>query len=161
MSKINFPMEQEQLVKLVSKYNAIHGTDYKVASKRVLDEAVDITVEDRVEGVRQMISDCALIALHDAFGFAEKRVVRYMEAFEARWAWMIQMAGEDYNSVQVPNEKRKQWYLYSPKSEFKTTVPVLLNTQKHVDAELRAICGKHFVPWADRYDDEDYREDNA
>lgn len=147
------------LAAMVHQFNSINGTNLRLVDKAAEDSIIDEQVDQRLDVLRQMMADCSQLALHDEFGMAAERLHRFMVAAGDRWDWMIRLAEADYKSVQVPNEKRKEWYLYSKKSDFKTTVPILLNTQKKVDGELRAICGQWFIPWADRYGDEDYREE--
>jgi len=126
---------------------------------------INTNVSQRVNAARQMVCDACLLALHDVFGFAEKRLKRFLDRFTERWAWIVTTTLDDYYSVELPKgeDKHRDDFLLNGRKDYYDTekgefreftydLPLVMAAQKKVDTELQQICGAHFVPWAVRYE---------
>jgi hypothetical protein len=76
----------------------------------------------------QRVADCAVIALHDQFGFGPERNKKFMEALSG-------VLGEMADIV-IADEKCDKELVYS---------------QTKFDNAVKEALGEHFVPWNERY----------
>lgn len=76
----------------------------------------------------QRVADCAVITLHNEFGFGAERNKRFMEQLNATLAEMADMVEED--------DKTDKELIYS---------------RAKLDAAVKEAMGEHFVKWEERY----------
>lgn len=84
---------------------------------------------DNINVNTQMCMDIALIALNEEFGFSAERLKRFAEKFGEIFT--------DYNNAVNTDWDSDHDLEYS---------------QELLDRRLKAICGKYFVPYMERYE---------
>lgn len=80
---------------------------------------------DRTMFLTQMCKDAALIAANEALGMGEGRCMAFSKAFDRVFNEIVHICMEDTSDIEY--------------------------TKDVIDRQLKAICGKHFSPWEDRY----------
>ena len=76
----------------------------------------------------QYCLDAALIAVNDVFGAGEKRILDFMDAYNR--------SIEEISRVVMQDARDDKECVYA---------------KAKVDQKLQQICGKHFLPWDERY----------
>lgn len=96
-----------------------------MARKNAYAKRLQAQRADRTTFLVQMCKDAAMIAANEVFSMAEGRCTPYSDAFDRTLNQIVKVCMED-----------------TPDIEY---------TKDIIDRQLKAICGKHFQPWEERY----------
>lgn len=97
----------------------------KNALAQYITAEVNRQLKNRTITAIQSAKDAAIIAANETLGLGEGRVLQFSEAFDRNVQDIAQTTIEDTRDIEY--------------------------TKDYVDRQLRPICGKHFVPWEERY----------